>query len=71
MLEIRYLNSFKKDYKLAKKRGKNISKLKTVIEIIAEGKNFQKNTRIISSKAVNTKAAGNVILSQTGFLYTG
>ena len=38
MLEIRYLNSFKKDYKLAKKRGKNISKLKTVIEIIAEGK---------------------------------
>ncbi len=42
MLEIRYLNSFKKDYKLAKKRGKNISKLKTVIEIIAEGKNFQK-----------------------------
>ena len=38
MLEILYLNSFKKDYKLAKKRGKNISKLKTVIEIIAEGK---------------------------------
>ena len=38
MLEILYLNSFKKDYKLAKKRGTNISKLKTVIEIIAEGK---------------------------------
>ena len=31
MLEIRYINSFKKDYKLAKKRGYDMSRLAEVI----------------------------------------
>ena len=35
MLEIRYGNQFKKDYKLIKKRGYDINKLKYVIEILA------------------------------------
>lgn len=35
MLDIRYLNSFKKDYKLAKKRGYDMSKLVEVIKLIA------------------------------------
>ena len=32
MLKIRYSNQFKKDYKLIKKRGYDINKLKHVIE---------------------------------------
>ena len=35
MLEIRYLNSFKNDYKLARKRGYDISKLAEAISLIA------------------------------------
>lgn len=37
MLEVRYLNSFKKDYKLAKKRGHDMEKLKSVITMLATG----------------------------------
>lgn len=37
MLESRYLNSFKKDYRLAKKRGYDMSKLAAVISMIASG----------------------------------
>ena len=35
MLNIRYHNKFKKDFKLMKKRGYDISKLKKVIELLA------------------------------------
>ena len=35
--DIQRTSSFKRDYKLIKKRGYDISKLKTVITIIAEG----------------------------------
>lgn len=35
MLKIRYTNKFKEDYKLAIKRGKKESKLKKVIELLA------------------------------------
>ncbi len=38
MLEIQYKNVFEKDLTLAKKRGKDIEKLKTVIRLLAEGK---------------------------------
>ena len=38
MLQIRYSNEFKKDYKLIQKRGYDISKLKYVVKLLAEGK---------------------------------
>lgn len=36
MLKLNYTNKFKKDYKLAKKRGYPMDELKTVIEILQE-----------------------------------
>lgn len=38
MLSIRYTNQFKRDYKLMKKRGYDINKLKYVIQLLAEEK---------------------------------
>ena len=37
---VKYSNRFKKSYKLAKKRGKNISKLETVVALLANGKSL-------------------------------
>ena len=37
MYEIKRTTKFKKDYKLAVKRGLDISKLKIVIQLLAEG----------------------------------
>ena len=36
MLKVRYSNQFKKDYKLMQKRGYDISKLKHVVQLLAE-----------------------------------
>ena len=38
MLKIRYSTQFKKDFKLAKRRGLPLDELKAVIEILASGK---------------------------------
>lgn len=38
MLNVRYTNQFKKDYKLIKKRGYDINKLKEVVEFLIEEK---------------------------------
>lgn len=38
MLKVRYSNQFKKDYKLIKKRGYDINKLKYVVQLISKGK---------------------------------
>ena len=38
MLKIRYSNQLKKDYKLIKKRGYNIEKLKEVINLLVQDK---------------------------------
>lgn len=38
MLKIRYSNQFKKDYKLIKKRGYDLNKLKYVVQLLVEGK---------------------------------
>ena len=37
MLKIRYSNQFKKDYKLIKKRGYDVDKLKYVVQLLAKG----------------------------------
>ena len=36
MLKVKYSNQFKKDYKLIKKRGYDISKLKYVVQLLVE-----------------------------------
>lgn len=38
MLKVRYSNQFKKDYKLIKKRGYDINKLKYVVQLLSEEK---------------------------------
>lgn len=40
MLKVRYSNQFKKDYKLIKKRGYDISKLKYIVQLLAEGEHL-------------------------------
>lgn len=37
MLKLQYSNQFKKDYKLIKKRGYDIDKLKYVVKLLSEG----------------------------------
>ena len=37
MLQLEYSNQFKKDYKIIKKRGYDINKLKEVIRILQKG----------------------------------
>ena len=38
MLKVKYSNQFKKDYKLIKKRGYDVNKLKDVIKLLSEEK---------------------------------
>lgn len=38
MLKVRYTNQFKKDYKLIKKRGYDIDKLKDVVRLLSQEK---------------------------------
>lgn len=38
MLKVIYSNQFKKDYKVIQKRGYDVSKLKYVVKLLAEGK---------------------------------
>lgn len=38
MLKVRYSNQFQKDYKLVKKRGYDINKLKEVVQILMKEK---------------------------------
>ena len=45
MLEVVYSNKFKKDFKLIKKRGYTISKLKEVLEILVKKSNLQEKYR--------------------------
>ena len=47
MYKVKFTNAFKKSYKLAIKRGLDISLLDDVIKILQSGKNYQKNTKII------------------------
>lgn len=44
-MKIKYHNSFKKDYKRIKKRGRNIEKLKHVIELLASGQKLDQKYR--------------------------
>lgn len=45
MYELKFTNAFKKSYKLMKKRGYDIKKLDTVIDILRQGKKLEKKYR--------------------------
>ena len=53
MLDIFYTNKFKKDYKLIKKRGCNLEKLKDVVELLYNGHSLPEKNQdhpLINSK---------------------
>ncbi|MFW5676972.1 MAG: type II toxin-antitoxin system YafQ family toxin [Acetivibrio ethanolgignens] len=43
--EVKFTNQFKKDLKLAKKQGKNLDKLYSVVEVLANGENLPEKLR--------------------------
>ena len=49
MYQIHFTSKMKKDVKRMKKRGKDISKLTSVLSTLASGKNFLIKTMIINS----------------------
>ena len=52
MLKLKYTNQIKRDLKLAQKRGKNLGKLSTIINLLQEEKNLPEKYR-------NHKLSGN------------
>ena len=64
--QIEMSTRFKRDYKLAQKRGYNMNLLKEVIDILANGNELPKKYLIIPFR-VTIRVPENVILSLTGF----
>ena len=60
--EIKNTTQFKKDYKLAKKRGLNIKLLKEVVSKLANGEQLE-------SKYKDHMLSESVIYNQIGFLF--
>jgi len=52
MLKLKYTNQIKRDLKLAQKRGKNLAKLRTIINLLQEEKTLPEKYR-------NHKLSGN------------
>ena len=68
--KIKFTTTFKKDYKLAVKRGINIDKLKYVIEILSSDNKLDikyKDHKLINDKNYNN--VGRAILNLIGYLY--
>ncbi len=68
--KIKFTTTFKKDYKLAVKRGINIDKLKYVIEILSSDNKL--DIKYKDHKLINDKNYNNVrraILNLIGYLY--
>ena len=64
--QIEMSTRFKKDYKLAKKRGYNMNLLKEVIDILANEIRFRKNILIIRFQVI-IEVQENVILNRIGY----
>ena len=67
--QIEMSTRFKKDYKLAKKRGYNMNLLKEVIDILANEIRFRKNILIIRFQVI-IEVQENVILNRIGYWFT-
>ena len=65
MYTVKFTSAFKKNYKLMKKRGMDISLLDDVIEELRRGKELDENIKTMSSK-VNMPVSTNVMLNRTG-----
>ena len=65
MYTVKFTSAFKKNYKLMKKRGMDISLLDEVIEELRRGKELMENIKTMSSK-VNMPVSTNVMLNWTG-----
>lgn len=65
MYTVKFTSAFKKNYKLMKKRGMDISLLDDVIEELRWGKELMENIKTMSSK-VNMPVSTNVMLNRTG-----
>lgn len=64
---IKYTNQFKKDYKLAQKRGLNIQLLKDIVSKLANKEPLdEKKTETMHFLEI-VSATGNVIFFRTGF----
>lgn len=66
--DVQFTNQFKKDLKLAKKQNKNLDTLFEVIDILADGVRWMRNTGIMISQET-TKVLVNVTLNRTGYLF--
>lgn len=67
-LTVKFTTAFKKDYKLAKKRGLNMERLQAVIGKLAMGEPLPRNTGIMSCPTIG-KAIGNAISSRIGYSF--
>ena len=70
MLALRRVSQFKKDYKRCLKRGYDIEKLHTIIELLAKGKKLDVKCRDHSLLGEYREIAGSATLSRTGFSST-
>ena len=69
MLEIVLSNRFKKDLKLAKKRGYNLDLLNDVVDMLARQETLpEKNVTILLPVTISD--SGNATYNPTGFLFT-
>lgn len=68
--EIKNTTQFKKDYKLAKRRGLNISTLKDIVTKLANGKPLDSKHKD-HPLGGNWQVTENAIFNQTGFLFIG
>ena len=66
---IEYSTTFKRSYKLAKKRGLPMDELNDVVQMLAEGRKLALSSMTISLWGV-TKAAASATSSPTGCSYT-
>ena len=65
MLKVRYSAQFKKDFKLAKKRGLPLQELKDILEMLALEKPLDENITTTHSKG-NMFLSVNVIFARIG-----
>ena len=66
--EVIFTSQLKKDLKLAKKQNKDLDKLFEVIDILANGKKLEKNTKI-TNLVETTKELVSATWNQISFLY--
>ena len=70
-LQIVWTAQFKKDYKIALKRGLDITLLDDCIRLLAAGQQLPARLRDLTASQVNEGVTGNATFNLTGFWFTG